>query len=52
MRTIRKNQQSMKYALQIGEVPIYNRDENGEIIYEQNEIEMPQNQANSSIYIT
>ncbi len=24
----------MKYALQIGEVPIYNRDENGEIIYE------------------
>ena len=34
MRTLRKNQQSMKYALQIGEVPIYNRDENGEIIYE------------------
>ena len=24
----------MKYALQIGEAPIYNRDENGEIIYE------------------
>lgn len=24
----------MYYALQIGEVPIYNRDENGEIIYE------------------
>lgn len=24
----------MKYALQIGEVPIYNRNENGEIIYE------------------
>lgn len=24
----------MMYALQIGEVPIYNRDENGEIIYE------------------
>lgn len=24
----------MKYAIQIGEVPIYNRDENGEIIYE------------------
>lgn len=34
MRTLRKNQQSMKYALQIGEVPIYNRDESGEIIYE------------------
>lgn len=34
MRTILKNKQSMKYALQIGEVPIYNRDENGEIIYE------------------
>lgn len=34
MRTLRKNQQSMYYALQIGEVPIYNRDENGEIIYE------------------
>ena len=34
MRTLRKNQQSMKYALQIGEVPIYSRDENGEIIYE------------------
>ena len=34
MRTLRKNKQSMKYALQIGEVPIYNRDENGEIIYE------------------
>lgn len=34
MRTLLKNKQSMKYALQIGEVPIYNRDENGEIIYE------------------
>lgn len=34
MRTLRHNQQSMYYALQIGEVPIYNRDENGEIIYE------------------
>lgn len=34
MRTPLKNKQSMKYALQIGEVPIYNRDENGEIIYE------------------
>lgn len=34
MRTLRRNQQSMKYALQIGEVPIYNRDENGEIIFE------------------
>ena len=34
MHTLLKNKQSMKYALQIGEVPIYNRDENGEIIYE------------------
>lgn len=34
MRTLLKNKQSMKYALQIREVPIYNRDENGEIIYE------------------
>lgn len=34
MRTLLKNKQSMKYAIQIGEVPIYNRDENGEIIYE------------------
>lgn len=34
MRTLMKNKQKMKYALQIGEVPIYNRDENGEIIYE------------------
>lgn len=34
MRTLRKNQQPMKYSLQIGEMPIYNRDENREIIYE------------------
>ena len=34
MRTLRRNQQRMMYALQNGEVPIYNRDENGEIIYE------------------
>lgn len=34
MRTPLKNKQSMYYSLQIGEVPIYNRDENGEIIYE------------------
>lgn len=34
MRTLRRNSQSMYYALQIGKVPIYNRDENGEIIYE------------------
>lgn len=34
MRTLLKNQQKMRYAIQIGEVPIYNRDENGEIIYE------------------
>ena len=34
MRTLLKNQQPMKYALLIGTVPVYNRDENGEIIYE------------------
>lgn len=34
MRTLLKNKQKMKYALQIREVPIYNRDENGEILYE------------------
>ena len=33
MRTFRRNQQSMKYALQIGEVPIYQTDEDGNIIY-------------------
>lgn len=33
MRTLRKNQQSMKYSLQIGEVPVYNTDENDEVIY-------------------
>lgn len=33
MRTLRKNQQSMKYALQIGEVPIYQTDEDGNILY-------------------
>lgn len=34
MRTLRRNTQKMYYALQIGEVPIYNRDENEEIIYD------------------
>lgn len=34
MRTLRKNQQSMYYALQIGEVPIYVRDNDGNIIYQ------------------
>ena len=34
MRTLRKNQQPMMYALQLGEVPIYARDEDGNIIYE------------------
>lgn len=34
MRTLRKNKQSMMYALQLGEVPIYARDEDGNIIYE------------------
>lgn len=33
MRTLRKNMQSMKYALQIGEVPIYQTDDDGNIIY-------------------
>lgn len=33
MRTLRKNKQFMKYALQIGEVPIYQTDEDGNIIY-------------------
>lgn len=33
MRTLRKNQQSMKYALQIGEVPIYQTDEDGNVLY-------------------
>lgn len=34
MRTLRKNQQFMKYALQIGEVPKFETDENGNIRYE------------------
>lgn len=34
MRTLRRNQQSMYYALQIGEVPIYARDNDGNIIYQ------------------
>lgn len=33
MRTLRRNSQRMYYALQIGEVPIYNRDEEGNILY-------------------
>lgn len=33
MRTLRKNQQSMKYSLQIGEVPIYETDDDGNILY-------------------
>jgi len=34
MRTLMRNKQSMKYALQIGEMPIYQTDEDGNIIYE------------------
>lgn len=34
MRTLRKNQQKMMYALQIGEVPIYVRDDDRNIIYQ------------------
>lgn len=33
MRTLRKNKQKMKYALQIGGIPIYERDSNGNIVY-------------------
>lgn len=33
MRLLEKNKQDLKYALQIGEVPIYERDEEGNIIY-------------------
>lgn len=33
MRLLEKNKQNLKYALQIGEVPIYERDEEGNIIY-------------------
>lgn len=33
MRNLRKNKQKMKYALQIDEVPIYQTDEYGNIIY-------------------
>lgn len=33
MRLLRKNKQKMKYSLQVGEVPIYERDEDGNIIY-------------------
>lgn len=33
MRTLRKNKQSMKYALQNVEIPIYQTDEDGNILY-------------------
>ena len=33
MRLLRKNMQPMKYSLQNGRVPIYERDENGDIVY-------------------
>lgn len=33
MRLLEKNKQNLKYALQVGEVPIYERDEEGNIIY-------------------
>lgn len=33
MRTLRKNKQKMYYALQVGEVPIYETDEYGNILY-------------------
>lgn len=34
MRTLRRNRQKMLYALQIGEVPVYIRDDDGNIIYD------------------
>lgn len=33
MRLLRKNMQPMKYALQDGEIPVYETDEDGNIIY-------------------
>ena len=33
MRLLRKNMQPMKYSLQDGRIPIYERDENGDIVY-------------------
>lgn len=33
MRTLRRNQQPMKYALQNAEIPIYQTDEDGNILY-------------------
>lgn len=33
MRTLKKNKQKMKYALQIGEITIYERDSDGNILY-------------------
>ena len=33
LRTLKKNKQKMYYALQVGEVPIYETDEYGNIIY-------------------
>ena len=33
MRLLEKNKQDLKYALQVEEVPIYERDEDGNIIY-------------------
>lgn len=34
MRTLRKNKQEMRFALQIGEVPIYKTDDEGNILYD------------------
>ena len=33
MRLLEKNKQNLKYALQVGEVTVYERDEDGNIIY-------------------
>lgn len=33
MRTLKKNKQKLKYSLQLGEVPVYETDEFGNIIY-------------------
>ena len=33
MHSLKRNKQKMKYALQIGEIPIYERDSDGNVIY-------------------
>lgn len=33
MRTLKKNKQKLKYSLQLGEIPVYETDEFGNIVY-------------------